>query len=77
MKTVRCVGLDVHKDSIAVAVADPEGGAPSRVATILNDTRLLLQKLKKAGSGKKVIAQEKLAARAIRFADERRSCAVW
>jgi transposase len=54
MKTVRCVGLDVHKESIAIAVADPEGGEPSLVGTIPNDTRLLLQKLKRLGGGKKV-----------------------
>jgi transposase len=46
MKTLRCVGLDVHKESIAIAVAEPEGGEPSLVGTIPNDTRLLLQKLK-------------------------------
>jgi hypothetical protein len=45
MKTLRCVGLDVHKESIAIAVAEPEGGEPSLVGTIPNDTRLLLQKL--------------------------------
>jgi transposase len=54
MKTLRCVGLDVHKDSIAIAVAEPEGGEPSLVGTIPNDTRLLLEKLKKLGGGKKV-----------------------
>ena len=54
MKTLRSVGLDAHKDSIAVAVAEPEGGEPSLVGTIPNDTRLLLQKLKKLGGGKKV-----------------------
>jgi transposase len=54
MKTLRCVGLDVHKESIAIAVAEPEGGEPSLVGTIPNDTRLLLQKLKKLGGGKKV-----------------------
>src|ERR1700694_4543430 len=54
MKTLRCVGLDVHKDSIAIAVAESEGGEPSLVGTIPNDTRLLLQKLKKLGGGKKV-----------------------
>jgi hypothetical protein len=42
MKTLRCVGLDVHKDSIAIAVAEPEGGEPSLIGTIPNDTRLLL-----------------------------------
>ena len=48
MKTLRCVGLDVHKDSIAIAVAEPEGGEPSALGTIPKDTRLLLQKLKGA-----------------------------
>src|ERR1700693_3351796 len=32
MKTLRCVGLDVHKDSIAIAVAEPEGGEPGQRA---------------------------------------------
>src|SRR5476649_2676106 len=54
MKTLRCVGLDVHKASIAIAVAEPEGGEPSLVGTIPNDTRLLLQKLKKMGGGKRL-----------------------
>ncbi len=54
MKTLRSVGLDVHKDSIAIAVAEGEGGEPSLVGTIPNDTRLLLQKLKKLGGGRKV-----------------------
>ena len=40
MKTLRCVGLDVHKDSIAIAVAEPEGGEPSVLCTIPNDTGL-------------------------------------
>lgn len=36
---------------IAIAVAEPEGGEPSPVGTIPNDTRLLLQKLKRLGGG--------------------------
>jgi transposase len=51
MKTLRCVGLDVHKDSIAIAVAKAEGGEPSLVGTIPNDTRLLLKQLKRLGRG--------------------------
>jgi len=54
MKTVRSVGLDVHKESIAIAVAEPEGGEPSLVGTIPNDTRLLLRMLKRMGGAKKV-----------------------
>src|SRR5438552_17055780 len=54
MKTLRCVGLDVHKDSIAVAVAEPEGGEPSLVGTIPNNTRLLLRQLRRLGKGAKL-----------------------
>jgi hypothetical protein len=50
MGKLRFVGLDVHKSSIVIAVADMDGGVPSVVATVLNDTGLLLKKLKKLGS---------------------------
>ena len=49
MQKLRFVGLDVHKDSIAIAVADGDGGAPSVVATIPNETQLLLKRLRKLG----------------------------
>jgi transposase len=51
MHKVRFVGLDVHKESIAIAVADGDGSAPENVATIPNDTTLLLKRLKKLGAG--------------------------
>lgn len=54
MGKVRFVGLDVHKESIALAVADDDGSAPQTVATIPNDTALLLKWLKKLGQGGKV-----------------------
>ena len=49
MGTVRFVGMDVHKESIAIAVADGAGGEPSPVATIANDTARLLKQLLKLG----------------------------
>ena len=51
MHKVRFVGLDVHKESIAIAVADGDGSAPENVATIPNDKVALLKQLKKLGSG--------------------------
>ena len=51
MQKVRFVGLDVHKESIAIAVADGDGCAPENVATIPNDTKLLLKQLKRLGTG--------------------------
>jgi transposase len=49
MEKVRFVGLDVHKDSIAIAVAERGRGEPAVLATIPNDTRALVQRLKRLG----------------------------
>lgn len=49
MENVRFVGLDVHADSIAIAVAEPGGGEPGVLATIPNDTVLLLKRLRRLG----------------------------
>jgi transposase len=54
MQKVRFVGLDVHKASIAIAVADGDGSAPETVATIPNDTSALLKRLRKLAVGGKV-----------------------
>jgi transposase len=47
MSKVRFVGLDVHKDSITIAVADQDGLAPQVVATVPQEFRGLLKQLKK------------------------------
>lgn len=49
METVRFVGLDVHADSIAIAVAEPGRGEPATVGTIPNDTVALLKRLRRLG----------------------------
>jgi transposase len=50
MQNVRFIGLDVHKDSIVIAVADNDGSQPEVVCTIPNETNLLLKQLKKLGA---------------------------
>ena len=45
MASMKYVGLDVHKESIAIAVADEGGGEPASLCTIPNDTRALLKQL--------------------------------
>ncbi|MFL5279113.1 MAG: IS110 family transposase [Myxococcales bacterium] len=52
MENVRFVGLDVHAESIAIAVAEPGRGEPAIVAAIPNDTAILLKKLRRLGSVK-------------------------
>ena len=52
MENVRFVGLDVHADSIVVAVAEPGRGEPGQLATIGNDSSLLLKRLRRLGKVK-------------------------
>jgi transposase len=49
METVRFVGLDVHAESIAIAVADPGRGQPALLATIPNDVVALMKRLRRLG----------------------------
>ena len=47
--TTRYVGLDVHKDTIAIAVADPGRGDPEVKPTIPNDFTTLMKALRRLG----------------------------
>ncbi len=50
MEKLRFVGLDVHKESITIAVAEADSGLPpENLATIPSDTALLLKRLRKLG----------------------------
>jgi len=49
MEKVRFVGLDVHADSIVIAVAEQGRGDAEVLATIPNDTRKLLKRLRGLG----------------------------
>ena len=51
MEKLRFVGLDVHKDSITIAVADSDGSAPAVLATVPSETTGVLKRLKKLGAG--------------------------
>ena len=51
MRTItHFVGLDVHKDSIVIAVAPAEGGEPRCLGTIPNDWTKLRNRLRKIGA---------------------------
>jgi transposase len=54
MEKVRFVGLDVHKESITIAVAEDDGSAPENLATVPSDTAALVKRLKKLGVGSKL-----------------------
>jgi transposase len=50
--TISYIGLDVHKDSIAIAVAEEGGGDPEILATIPNELNIFLKHLRKLGASK-------------------------
>ena len=54
MEKLRFVGLDVHKDSVAIAVAEADGSQPEVLATVPNEAKVVLKQLKKLGSVAKI-----------------------
>ena len=50
MQKVRFIGLDVHKDSIAIAVAEDDAQQATFFGKVANDTKLLIKQLKRLGS---------------------------
>lgn len=51
MEKLRFVGLDVHKDTVVVAVAEGDGTVPHVLGTYPNDVPSLVKRLKKLGKG--------------------------
>ena len=47
--TTRYIGLDVHLNTITIAVAEPGRQAARGLATIANDTALLIKQLRRLG----------------------------
>lgn len=52
MENVRFVGLDVHKDTVAIAVADPGREAPALLGTFPHDVAKLVKRLRRLGAVK-------------------------
>lgn len=52
METVRFVGLDVHKDTVAVAVAEPGREAPALMGIFPHDVPKLVKRLRRLGAVK-------------------------
>jgi transposase len=59
MEKIRCVGLDVHEQSIVLAIAEPDGSAPMVLGRMPHDIGALVKRLKAlAHSGPVRVAYE-------------------
>jgi hypothetical protein len=47
--TLQYVGLDVHRDSIAIAAAKPDGQPAESLAAVPNDIASLIRRLQRLG----------------------------
>jgi transposase len=54
MQEIRFIGLDVHKESISIAVAEGGGGPSETIETIPNDVVVVLKCLRKLAGGRRV-----------------------
>jgi hypothetical protein len=78
MQKLRFIGLDVHKESIAIAVADGDGSTPEDVAIIPNDITLLLKpeeaRVSAVGREARLVTLDARCERAYPFQIECRPC---
>ena len=49
MKNLRFVGLDVHKDTVTIAVAEPGTAAPEVLAVVPHELGAIVRQLRKLG----------------------------
>ena len=56
MSKIRCIGLDVHADSISVAVAEPDNGEVRSLGVIPNQPEPIRKLVRKLGPAEHVRA---------------------
>jgi transposase len=54
MQGIRFIGLDVHKESISIAMAEADGSPPETLATIPNDLAVVVKRLRKLAQGRQL-----------------------
>ena len=51
MEQVRYIGLDVHKETVTMAVAEADGSAPATLGTIAHDVPRIIKRMRQMGKG--------------------------